>query len=57
MTAKEADKIRLREETFVMENQDKQWTQVVVIAAKGLKQNAHSDVAVKVLTLDDLFGE
>ena len=57
MTAKEADKIRLREETFVMENQDKQWTQVVVIAAKGLMQNAHSDVAVKVLTLDDLFGE
>ena len=57
MTAKEADKIRLREETFVMENQDKQWTQVVVIAAKGLKQNAHSDVAVKVMTLDDLFGE
>lgn len=56
MTAKEADKIRLREETFVMENPDKQWTQVVVIAAKGLKQNAHSDVAVKVLTLDDLFG-
>lgn len=57
MTAKEADKIRLREETFVMENPDKQWTQVVVIAAKGLKQNAHSDVAVKVLTVDDLFGE
>lgn len=55
MTAKEADKIRLREEAFVMENPDKQWTQVVVIAAKGLKQNTHSDIAVKVLTLDDLF--
>ena len=55
MTAVEADKIRHREEAFLLENPDKQWTQVVVITTRGLKQNANSDVAVKQLTLDDLF--
>ena len=55
MTAVEADKIRHREEAFLLENPDKQWTQVVVITTRGLKQNTNSDVAVKQLTLDDLF--
>ena len=41
----------------VAENPDKQWTQVVVITTKGLKRNAHSDVAKKELTMDELFGE
>ncbi len=57
MTKAEAERIELREATYVAENPDKQWTQVVMITTKGLKRNAHSDVAKKELTLDELFGE
>lgn len=51
----EAQKIELRESTFLAENPDKQWTQVVIITTKGLANGLHSDIAKKVLTLDDLF--
>ena len=55
MTKAEAEKIEMREATFLAENPNKQWTQVVLITTKGAKQNSHSGVAKKGLTLDDLF--
>lgn len=55
MTKAEAERIELRENTFVAENPNKQWTQLVMITTKGMKHNSHSDVAKKELTLDELF--
>lgn len=55
MSSSEAGKIRYREESFMQENPDKQWTQIVLITTKGLKAGSNSDVAARQLVLDDLF--
>lgn len=55
MSKTEAEKIETREATFIAENPNKQWTQVVLITTKGMKRNSHSDVVKKELTLDNLF--
>lgn len=57
LTISEKSKIQHREEAFLAENPDKQWTQIVMVTIRGLKQNAHSSIAQKVLTIDDLFIE
>jgi len=55
LTKNERKKIEWRETAFQTENRKKQWTQVVMVTTNGLVRNTYSDVAIKEVTLDDLF--